>query len=287
MNKRIYWVGLLSFIFAPAAAAQRIDLWNDPRAEAEYLALEVSNDLRPLLPLADQIEADLAAIRLSRPDLIDIHVFPSWLPGELLVGFTPAAYADFKNGTFTGFDSLYAMLGTPQVGLHDFGQWAHLQFGQIYHGVRLAELFQGINGLRYAEPNGTLGDGNDIVARADRTYTLSRGFGDCPAGCIHRESWDFTVTNQGVFPRLAGNSVPGDSGDFNQDGFVDAADYVLWRRGIGTIYNESHYAAWRGHFGANVGLSGNLIAAPIPEPGSALLLALSVALLGLNRDRRS
>jgi hypothetical protein len=30
-------------------------------------------------------------------------------------------------------------------------------------------------------------------------------------------------------------------GDFNHDGTVDAADYVVWRKGLGTIYSQDDY----------------------------------------------
>jgi hypothetical protein len=42
-------------------------------------------------------------------------------------------------------------------------------------------------------------------------------------------------------------------GDFNQDGAVDAADYVVWRRGLGTTYSETDYELWRAHFGDMAG----------------------------------
>jgi hypothetical protein len=284
MAKPVLAAGLIYVAFASAAGAQGIDLWNNPQAEAEYLALEISGDLRPPVPLAQQIRADLAAIRAARPDLADIRVFPSWLPGELLVGFTAAAYSQFKNGSFTGFDSLFATLGTPQIRPHDFGQWAGLQFGQMYHGVRLAELFRNINGLRYADPNLTIGDGNDIVARADRSYTLSRGWGDCPAGCIDRESWSFTVTDEGVFPGSLGSPVPGRPGDYNNDGSVDAADYVTWRNGLGSTYNETHYATWRKNFGTAPGGSQIAAGAAVPEPAAGTLFIAGVMLLLLNHQ---
>ena len=34
-------------------------------------------------------------------------------------------------------------------------------------------------------------------------------------------------------------------GDFNNDGTVDAADYVVWRKGLGTIYTQDDYNVWR------------------------------------------
>jgi hypothetical protein len=271
---------------APLAMAQRIDL-SDPRVEAEYLSLEISGQLRPPVPLANQIQSDLAAIRTAHPDLADIRVRPSWMPGELLVGLTPAAYSQFEAGTFHGFDSLYAELGTPHATTHDFSQWVHLQFGQVYHGVRLAELFRPISGVRYADPNGIIGDGNDIVAWADRTYALSRGFGDCPAGCIYRESFDFTVTDAGVFPGTIDPSPPGDIGDFNNDGVVDASDYVVWRKGVGSRFNTTHHTQWKSRFGAtSASGSAALGATSVPEPTSAVFLLLAFACVRLRRAGR-
>ena len=34
-------------------------------------------------------------------------------------------------------------------------------------------------------------------------------------------------------------------GDFNQNGVVNAADYVIWRKHLGTIYSPSDYNIWR------------------------------------------
>jgi autotransporter-associated beta strand protein len=61
-------------------------------------------------------------------------------------------------------------------------------------------------------------------------------------------------------------------GDFNVDGNVDAADYVLWRKNDGT---PQGYDAWRANFGATAGggSAGDALAgATVPEPASAVLL---------------
>jgi GH35 family endo-1,4-beta-xylanase len=76
-------------------------------------------------------------------------------------------------------------------------------------------------------------------------------------------------------------------GDFNGDGAVDAADYVVWRssngsntdlradgNGDGSI-NDADYAVWRTHFGTTYG--GNALAiAAVPEPSTRLLLIAAV-----------
>lgn len=187
--------------------AAQIDL-RDPRSEAEYLALEIAGTLRPDAGLADQTQADLTAIRPLFPIVANIHVLPSWAPGDVLMKLTPTAYEEYRTNTFHGFDSLLNSLGTPDAVLSSSSLFRslYLSFGQMYHGVRLAELFRGISGVEYAEPNGLIGDGDDVIVGTDRTYTLSHGFGDCPAGCIYRQSWKFGVSSIGVM--LLNGSIP-------------------------------------------------------------------------------
>jgi hypothetical protein len=72
------------------------------------------------------------------------------------------------------------------------------------------------------------------------------------------------------------------SGDFNQDGFVDAADYVVWRRGLadGTM-NASHFDEWTANFGATAGAeaarASGTFHGVVPEPGSLILAAIGLA----------
>jgi hypothetical protein len=42
-------------------------------------------------------------------------------------------------------------------------------------------------------------------------------------------------------------------GDFNQDGAVNAADYVAWRKGIAVESTPANYNLWRSHFGETIG----------------------------------
>jgi hypothetical protein len=62
------------------------------------------------------------------------------------------------------------------------------------------------------------------------------------------------------------------SGDFNNDGAVNAADYVVWRKGFGTVYSQIHYDAWRA--GGQAAAGSSLVVAGVPEPTTlAMLLA--------------
>ena len=67
------------------------------------------------------------------------------------------------------------------------------------------------------------------------------------------------------------------AGDFNLNGVVDAADYVVWQKGMGTTYTQSDYNVWRANFGRTaVSGSGSAEFASIPEPATFALLILTV-----------
>jgi hypothetical protein len=71
-------------------------------------------------------------------------------------------------------------------------------------------------------------------------------------------------------------------GDFNANGSVDAADYVVWRHELGTTYTQDDYDLWRANFGqtavggAAVSAAASLAQA-VPEPTALLLLVMAFA----------
>ena len=78
-------------------------------------------------------------------------------------------------------------------------------------------------------------------------------------------------------------------GDFNGDGAVVAADYCVWRDGLGTIYTPADYGVWKSHFGqiASAGAA-SLASSSVPEPTSISLVALylTAAVCQARRVRR-
>jgi hypothetical protein len=66
-------------------------------------------------------------------------------------------------------------------------------------------------------------------------------------------------------------SIPG---DFNHDNRVDGADYVVWRKGLGTVFMPEDYITWREHFGESMG-SASLGDGTVPEPAGVLLVLVS------------
>jgi hypothetical protein len=81
-----------------------------------------------------------------------------------------------------------------------------------------------------------------------------------------------------------------ENADFNDNGIVDAGDYVLWRKGLGNTYSPDHYALWRSKFGALVGGSGSgadagVQGAAVPEPATFALAVVCGAVVTATRRR--
>jgi hypothetical protein len=69
-------------------------------------------------------------------------------------------------------------------------------------------------------------------------------------------------------------------GDYNCDATVDAADYIVWRDGLGETYSQTDYDLWRAHFGQTAGSGATLLSAAwlpraVPEPSTFMLLVLA------------
>ncbi|TWT99860.1 hypothetical protein Pla108_08030 [Botrimarina colliarenosi] len=69
-------------------------------------------------------------------------------------------------------------------------------------------------------------------------------------------------------------------GDFNFDDVVDAADYTVWRDGLGKTLTQADYTVWQANYGA---VRGGTAAVAVPEPTGVLLLA--AAAFGRRRRR--
>jgi hypothetical protein len=75
-------------------------------------------------------------------------------------------------------------------------------------------------------------------------------------------------------------------GDYDGNGTVDAADYVVWRKGVGVAPTPANYNLWQTHFGepASSG-SGGSANTNVPEPATLVLLMLAAAGWCLRRGR--
>jgi hypothetical protein len=94
---------------------------------------------------------------------------------------------------------------------------------------------------------------------------------------INRGSLSFDVT-----PAVA--ALPG---DFNQDGAVDAADFVVWRKEVNATSDMTGYDDWRANFGRATAEASLLAgSAAVPEPTAAVAVVILLPLATLCAARR-
>jgi fibronectin-binding autotransporter adhesin len=90
-------------------------------------------------------------------------------------------------------------------------------------------------------------------------------------------------------------TVVGVPGDYNNNGVVDAADYVVWRKSVGqsSLTNRSgsiigpvgqaDFNFWRSRFGATSGAGSALAEGTVPEPSAAMLFVSCMLVLAMKR----
>jgi uncharacterized protein YjbI with pentapeptide repeats len=104
----------------------------------------------------------------------------------------------------------------------------------------------------------TFADGVNVSQQLGRTFNLFDWTGVAPTGAFNLASpyvWDLSkLYTTGRVTMLATSGLPG---DFNSDGRVDAADYLAWRKGLGTTYSAATLNIWRASFGTKTGLPGD------------------------------
>jgi hypothetical protein len=86
-------------------------------------------------------------------------------------------------------------------------------------------------------------------------------------------------------------------GDYNSNGTVDAADYVVWRKGLpaadgnnNSMIDPGDYGVWRENFGESAGPGAGAIASAtgaVPEPATGIMLVFALISGSLARRQRT
>ncbi|MGE3240169.1 MAG: pentapeptide repeat-containing protein [Pirellulales bacterium] len=128
----------------------------------------------------------------------------------------------------------------------------------------------------------------NVAAQIGRTLRLFNWSGVAPTGTFNIASpyaWNLSkLYTTGEATLLAVSKLPG---DFNGNGIVDAADYSVWRNGLGSTYTSADYDVWKAHFGQAIGggSEAQFSNFAVPEPASAVLLALGAVAMGRKWSR--
>ena len=207
---------------APAPMVVRAGpLKPEPLPEATLLAQrilareseELLLDKKRRSELAHEIEGMLKRLRYAHPEIEKISARAAHLPGVLLLGMKPRLFRDVSRSLahlkdtvelhtgYRAFDALNAKLGLRAVRpyRHTGVLVIHLSGNLNVKAARRA--YMKIAGVEYAEPDSFLGDDSDIeAAKSGGVWhvVVRKAWGDCPAGCIYKKLFYFTVKDGDV-----------------------------------------------------------------------------------------
>jgi hypothetical protein len=170
----------------------------------------------------------------------------------------------------------------PQIVTQDLGDPGDVRYvtGVVYEDLNSNSFYdigEGRSGVRidvegsaFYAVSGTSG-GYSVPVNEDGTYDVTFSGG----GFSSFMTTANVLNGQNVKVDYLASAITMLAGDFNDDGKVDAADYVVWRKNEGT---QEEYNTWRTNFGRTAGggdgSAASLAAqASVPEPSSILLIA--------------
>ncbi len=218
-------------------------------------------------------------------DVVNVNEGGVYSPGNS-PGINVAASVNFQNGSFTsGAPRLIMELGGTTPGTQ-YDQ-LHVTGGLALNGtleVRLVDVGAGV-----FSPQS--GDSFDILDWGSLVGNFSTIQLPTLAGGL---AWN---TSQLYMSGVLSVGSIGLPGDYNNNGVVDAADYLVWRKYQGTTHllpndplggtiGMAQYDQWRAHFGQPPGSGAAPTAnAAVPEPANWLQIILVAAIASTRRRR--
>jgi formylglycine-generating enzyme required for sulfatase activity len=214
------------------------------------------------------------------------------------------------NGSGSGGSGIYVGSGGPLTTIVESndpapeGVFSHTGFRHpVIAGETVA--FQGFYGPTPLQPTftgiftGSGGDVTTVIKTGDPLFGSTIAEGSINYLYLGRFGFDPEGTGKIVFYyELAdgrkgialATPIPDPDGDFNDDGTIDAADYVAWRNGFATgAYTQDDYNTWRANFGAPAAGAAAVAqsASPMPVPEPAMLVWAAIAVASACRWRFS
>jgi hypothetical protein len=192
--------------------------------EFELMALCVSGQATPPKELTNLFEADITNIRSQSYEEVSgfdatpdtgITFTPPWAPGKISIRFDDKTAGLVASGQYKEWDNLNSMFYIKDINLDliDYGL-AFLEFyKKSIHPKYIAEQYETLQGIDYAEPDYIIGDYSNIypyipayeITMSEETlnnniryYLFRKGYGDCPSGCIDSEYWLFSADKDGI-----------------------------------------------------------------------------------------
>jgi hypothetical protein len=230
---------------------------------------------------------------------------PNFHDGDATTGHNPGIGMNMtiNNGTLdlTGgnlYDDFFGLVNGELIFFYEWNEVANAAKNESYT-------------INFTGPGQIIVDNGLFVAEQDAAGVFNPKGGAAPdlyTSVTYQDLWNFGILQangvSGLTPGASFNThfttsgspgmpnytltslvtAPGLDGDYNDDGQVDAADYVVWRKTSGTAEG---YNTWRSNFGRSSGAGAAVGGvAAVPEPAGVMLVLLGVVAILLGRCNR-
>jgi hypothetical protein len=248
---------------------------------------------------------------LGRPHPVNGRLRPGPVPEGIAIGPTGAQFNENTMGGGTAPVSLafFSQLPTPGNDDRSLRKWSYGSENVNFHlwegspGTLSAGEFAGVKLTIDGQPH--FGWIRIAIANEEHPVGTANARNGNPFK-ITAIDWAYETTpNTPILAGDIGSVIVGPTGDYNGNGFVDAADYTVWRDSFGQnvsmgtgadgdesgVIDDGDYTFWKSRFGNTVpGAGSGSLAANVPEPASAATFSLGVLALGATgiiRHRRA
>ena len=185
---------------------------------------------------------------VSNPDMLSANVNFNWYHRPAYQGTTPPG---------NGFDGFFGLRNQFVVTEEMVGEVVNFEMG-------MREVNIAIDGFMFIQVN-------DLVIEEGADY---------PTNDI-LDIYSQAELDAAILPVAI-------AGDYNGNGTVDAADYVVWRNGDSPDDTQAGYDLWKANFGKPLGSGAGSSLGAVPEPGSLLLFVIGmIAFRGMRVGQRS
>jgi hypothetical protein len=255
--------------------------WLDDRSYLHHLP---SGRLRLYSPISETTPANPSLqFSVPNPNVYESVLFQVHSPVELVV--------TNPSGQRSGYDPDIGVINENPLGTSwvDIPYTSLDEFGEPESVGDLNDLVKNVSLSTAAPGEYTL----EVIGTGNGDFTILVDAGTNLTSSLDVISGTTTAGQRQMFTIMVSSAVTEVPGDYNGNGTVDTADYVLWRKG-GPLINEvdapgvvnaADYTEWRARFGnAGSGAGASAIGA-VPEPTSLVLLILGAAGGGVRRGQ--
>lgn len=212
-----------------AATPDQVAMTPREDEEAELLTLEATEQVVAPEATYLRVLTDLDAIRELAPDLEEITARASYDPSALLLEVDDATADLIQDGTYDAWECPNTLYRVSEIDteLLPALPFVVLTFEGRFYIPALVPDYTELEGVISAEPDGVVGDGNDVCLSIEgetHTYVFDEASGDCPAGCIDHTYWGFEVDPEGNVTALGMFS----NEDVEPGWFADLDECTQW-----------------------------------------------------------